>query len=297
MDDAQTWFREGVTLYEKSDYRRAITAFDKAIASDPTLAEAWNNRGLSLIQTGDYEEARRSIQKALSINPRYENAKKARNIVLGLLKDQEKTAPAPTSPGVSPQVPVVPGRKRSVILIALFVVILVAAGGITAVRHMQGPGFFSWGTPTPVPTAIPTTVATTVATLTPEPTSIKPVIPSSGVWVEINYTRYFSGNVGIPGNLQMLSGTLQMQPNTGDQFYQIAQNNGIISASVAKNDGSGDPLTVNIYKDGTLLKTGSTRVPFGSLDVVTVLPSPTVQSSAGNATENETVAVPAASGT
>ena len=47
MDDAQTWFKQGVALYEKGDYRRAITAFDKAIALDSSLAEAWNNRGLS----------------------------------------------------------------------------------------------------------------------------------------------------------------------------------------------------------------------------------------------------------
>jgi tetratricopeptide (TPR) repeat protein len=153
MDDAQTWFNEGVTLYEKSDYRRAITAFDKAIASDPTLAEAWNNRGLSLIQMGDYEEARRSIQKALSLNPHYENAKKARKIVLGLLKDQENTESAPSTPALTPpQAPEGKEPKRPVVFATLiFVVLLIAVGGIIAVRHMQGSGgFFGQAPPTPV---------------------------------------------------------------------------------------------------------------------------------------------------
>ena len=72
---------------EKGDYRRATAAFDKAIAIDPTMAEVWNNRGLSLIQTGDYQDALKSINKALSINPYYENARKAKRIVLGLVKE------------------------------------------------------------------------------------------------------------------------------------------------------------------------------------------------------------------
>jgi hypothetical protein len=140
-------------------------------------------------------------------------------------------------------------------------------------------------------------VPTAVATLTPVPTPTKPAVPSSGVWVEIKYDRSYSGSVGIPGNVQMLSSNIQMQPNTGDQFYQILQNNGIIYASVSKNDGSGDLLTVNIYDDGTLLKTESTMKPFGNLDVVVNLPAPTVPSLTGNGTGNETAAGTASSET
>lgn len=97
MDEAQTWFNEGVALYEKGDYRRAITAFDKAIAIDPTMAEVWNNRGLALIQTDQYQEALQSINKALSFHPGYDNAQKAKRIVLDLLKEPENadTAPGP----------------------------------------------------------------------------------------------------------------------------------------------------------------------------------------------------------
>ena len=74
-----------------------------------------------------------------------------------------------------------------------------------------------------------------------------------------------------------------MKPNTGTQFYQIPQNDGFITASVRKNDGSGDNLTVSIYVDGTLVKTTSTTTPYGVLDVTAVLPptgaSPVVNNS------------------
>ena len=114
MDEAQKWFSEGVALYEKGDYRRAITAFDKAIAIDPTMAEVWNNRGLALIQTEQYQEALQSINKALSLHPGYDNAKKAKRIVLDLLKEPENadTAPGPAA-SPPPQDPAAPERKRS----------------------------------------------------------------------------------------------------------------------------------------------------------------------------------------
>jgi hypothetical protein len=76
-----------------------------------------------------------------------------------------------------------------------------------------------------------------------------------------------------------------MVPNTGNQFYQIPKNDGFITASVSKNDGSGDNLTVNIFAGGTLVKTDSTTVPYGSLDVVALIPtlgSPPAVNSSGN---------------
>ena len=99
MDEAKKWFSEGVTLFEKGDYRRAIAAFDKAIAIDPTVAEVWNNRGLALIQTEQYQESLRSIDKAISLHPGYDNARKARKIVLDLIKEPENAGVAPGTAG------------------------------------------------------------------------------------------------------------------------------------------------------------------------------------------------------
>jgi hypothetical protein len=296
MDDAQNSFKEGVALYEKGDYRQALTAFDKSIALDPTIAEVWNNRGLSFIQTEQYQEALRSIDKALSINPNYENARKARKIVLDLIEDPQNADNAPGSAGsFLPQKPMASARPRSKLFtVAVIVILVIAAGGVIVMKTVQNPaGILLPATPTPEPTAVPTTVPTVVMTATAVPTPTHPIVPSSGIWVEVIYDQYYSGTVGTPGDQQMVSGSLQRVPNTGDQFYQIPRNDGYVTASLHKNDGSGDKMTVNIYKDGTLVKTDSTTLPNGDLYVQAVLATPSSPLPAGNSAEN--VAVPVSS--
>ncbi|MGA2698072.1 MAG: tetratricopeptide repeat protein [Methanoregula sp.] len=295
MDEAKKWFSEGVSLYEKGDYRRAITAFDKAIAIDPTVAEIWNNRGLALIQTEQYQESLKSITKALSLHPGYDNARKAKRIVLDLLKEPESADTAP-GPAGSPALknPVAPERKRSkTFTIVVIVIMVIAAGGLLVVKNMQNPaGTFLHGAPTPEPTTVPTPVPTVVET--PIPTPTLPVVPPSGVWVEIIYDQFYSGSVGTPGNQQVVAGSQQVMPNTGDHFYRVpAANDGLVTASVQKNDGSGDKLTVKVYKDCILVKTDSTTLPYGSLDVVADIPASVVTSVAGNSTGNVTDQAPA----
>ena len=97
MDESHHWFQRGVALYEKGDYSGAITAFDKAIEIDPSIAEAWNNRGLALVQTGQYRESLESFNKTLSLKPDHENALKAKKIVLKLLGNQKNTEKVPAS--------------------------------------------------------------------------------------------------------------------------------------------------------------------------------------------------------
>ncbi len=88
----------------------------------------------------------------------------------------------------------------------------------------------------------------------------------------------------------MLSGSLQTKPNTGDQFYRVLMMNyRYVIASVSKNDGSGDNLTVNVYQDGTLITTDSTSIPYGNLDVVAPIAASGSGSPVGNSTENVTV--------
>ncbi|MGB8220762.1 MAG: tetratricopeptide repeat protein [Methanoregula sp.] len=295
MDEAQKWFSEGVALYEKEDYRRAIAAFDKAIAMDPTVAEIWNNRGLALIQTEQYQEALKSINKALSLHPGYDNARKAKKIVLDLINEPEHadTAPGPAG-SPAPKDPVAPERKPSkTFTVAVIVIMIIAVGGLLVVKNMQNPaGTFLHAAPTTEPTTIPTPVPTAVET--PVPTPTLPVVPPSGIWVEIIYDQYYSGTVGTPGNQQMVAGSQQVMPNTGDHFYRIpAANDGLVTASIQKNDGSGDQLTVKIYKDGTLVKTDSTTLPNGNLDVVATIPASVATSMAGNTTGNVTDQAPA----
>jgi hypothetical protein len=171
MDEAPDWFKEGVTLYEKGDYWRAIKAFDKAIAIDPTIAEVWNNRGLALIQTEHYQEALWSINKALSVNPNYENAKKVKKIVLDLLKDPHtaNTAPGPAG-STLPEVPEVPSRKHSKIFTATIIVIVligVTTGGVMIMKSMQNnTGTTLSAAPAPEPMTVPAHELTTSAVST-----------------------------------------------------------------------------------------------------------------------------------
>jgi len=91
MEESLEWFEKGVTLYEKGEYGRAISSFDKAITINPSMVEAHNNRGLSLIQMGKYQEALASFNDALSLDPKHENAKKAKKIVLELLGNKKES--------------------------------------------------------------------------------------------------------------------------------------------------------------------------------------------------------------
>lgn len=294
MDDSGKWFAEGVSLYEKGDFQRAIAAFDKSIAADAGKAEVWNNRGLCLIQTGQYQEALQSINRALSLHPGYENARKAKKIVLGLTNTQE-AAGSPASSGI-PSQEGAPSSKRpsKMFTIAIIVIFVVGIGGILVVKSMQGqdspfPQVFPTPTtipvttvPTPVPTATPVPTPTLTPMLTPTP---KP-IPLSGVWVEVNYSQYYSGSLGIPGNQQQLAGSQQVMPNTGDRFYFVPVSNGIVTASVKKNDGSGDTLAVTIYRDGATVRTASTALPYGTVDLTVVLSTPSPTLPAANSTDD-----------
>ena len=295
MDDAQSLFAEGVALYGKGDYRRAIAAFDKALALDATLTEAWNNRGLAQIQTGDYPGALQSINHALALDPGHVNAKKAKMMVQSLLSDSGG-APLPGAAAgtfASPGDPA-PGKTRPwIVIVAVAMIVLAALAGLVAMSHSSGSGgILPFATPTTIPTTIPTPTPTPtpLPTTIPVPTPTPSRIPQTGVWVEVSYDQLFSGSVGTPGNLQQLAGSLQVHPNTGDQFYQISRtNNGYITASVNKNDGSGDNLTVNIYSDGTLVQTASTTQPYGALYVTAIIPTATPTLLSGNSTASTTL--------
>ena len=290
MDDAQSLFAEGVALYGKGDYRRAITAFDRALALDPKLTEAWNNRGLAQIQVGDYSGALQSINHALALDPGHEHARKAKKVVQGLIGD---AGGAPSSVDGDPASPGAPAPEKTrpwIVIIAVAMIVLAGLAGLVSLSHSGGSGgILPFATPTPVPTTIPIPTPTPLPTATPVPTPTPSRIPQSGVWVEVSYDQLFSGTVGTPGSQQQLAGSLQIKPNTGDQFYQIPiANGGYVTASVDKNDGSGDNLTVNVYSDGTLVQTASTTLPYGTLDVTATIPTATPTPSSDSSTADMT---------
>ena len=56
-----------------------------------------------------------------------------------------------------------------------------------------------------------------------------------------------------------------MRPVTGsvDQFYQVPTVDGIVQALIQKQDGSGNVLTAEVYRNGTMVKNVSITAPTG----------------------------------
>jgi hypothetical protein len=154
--------------------------------------------------------------------------------------------------------------------VLLLIIALVAAGAMLLLP--QGPG----QTNTPVtPTATrgqdttlhpetvqPTTLPPATTRITTPVTSLpaSPVI-QTGVWVRVNSTAYYFGNIGNPELMQKVSGT-------GDTFYKVPRSDRFVQVSVQKQDNSGALLAVGIYRDGTLISTRSVTSPMGAVDLL-----------------------------
>jgi hypothetical protein len=171
-------------------------------------------------------------------------------------------------------------RKKTYITIAVIVILIIAiaGGGFMYLKSLGGvpPATKPVETvqPTTIPvTSIPTTVptpppvVTTALPTTPPP----PLIPPTGVWVKVKYLGGWNGLFGVPGSLQQVT-------SSGDQFYQIPAGDGIVQVSIQKNDGSGNEIVVDVYKNGVLVKSGSTTKPKGTVEYLAdlKLPTPTV---------------------
>ena len=156
---------------------------------------------------------------------------------------------------------------------ALLVIFVAVVGGMityAAILH-ENPAALTWHTTVspiapgaaagpapagPAPTATPE--ATPQVTVPPPPPTI--AIPPSGVWVRVQSPGTFVGSVGAKGLLRQVNAT-------GDRFYQILAQDDIIDISIEKQDASGDPLTIGIYKNGALVKQSNTTTPRGIIDL------------------------------
>jgi hypothetical protein len=94
-------------------------------------------------------------------------------------------------------------------------------------------------------------------TLTPQP---EVLIPQTGVWVRVIYLGNFTGSVGSAGKMRPVTGS-------ADRFYQIPTVDGIVQALIQKQDGSGNVLTAEIYRNGTMVKNVSITAPRGTIDI------------------------------
>ncbi len=77
-----THFNLGVSFFNQREMAKAVQAYQKAIALDPTYVEAYNNLGITYQELGDSTLAFEAYQKSIEINPQYEKGHNNLGILL-----------------------------------------------------------------------------------------------------------------------------------------------------------------------------------------------------------------------
>jgi hypothetical protein len=143
-------------------------------------------------------------------------------------------------------------RKNTIFILGCTVLsILVITGGVMILSSYSQKEITSPS----IPVVNTTPFVTVKMTLSPV------LIPQSGLWVRINSSGPYLGQAGNPDLLKPVSGT-------GNQMYKIENSNGIVQIDVKKQDNSGSPLSVEIYKDGYRLASRTVTAPMGSIDLL-----------------------------
>jgi hypothetical protein len=174
--------------------------------------------------------------------------------------DESVQQPAPEAtphtPG-SPPPSAGPGSRRlTFIAVAAIIIIILGIAGIMVFypQNLTAPQ----GEPTPLPTqTIQQTLQPTP--VIPLPTAV--IIPTTGVWVRVDYPRTYYGLIGNTGLMRGVTGS-------GDQVYKIYESEGIVQAQIQKTDNTGDTLTVEIYRDGKVIGNRSVSIPMGSIELL-----------------------------
>jgi hypothetical protein len=104
------------------------------------------------------------------------------------------------------------------------------------------------------------------ARITPQATASTPVptpqvlVPQTGVWIKVTYDGRFSGTAGAPGRYRDIA-------DTGDHIYQLSVKDEMVYATIQKQDNTGSRLTVAIYQNGAMIRTGTTTAPKGTVSL------------------------------
>lgn len=163
-------------------------------------------------------------------------------------------------------------RARTIRIVALtLIVVAIVAAGIIFFAPSLLPPLSAPATQSPVPTVTATPLPTPTPTETqspvptPEvtvvsPTQVQQAVPPTGIWVHVVYDGRFTGTAGPPGRFRDIEGS-------GDQFYQLSARDEIVFAYITKPDNSGNPLTVEIYDEGEMVKALTITKPGGTLEI------------------------------
>jgi hypothetical protein len=166
-------------------------------------------------------------------------------------KPKEPSAPkaAPAPAAISSSAPKDQKQSPPTMMIAAIIVIILVVLGVAIISSLNLRN--SGDTPPPL--------VVSFVTVQPTPTPIPTLVPADGVWVRIVYPGTFIGEVGNTELIRPVSGS-------GAQIYKILWNDRIVQVLAQKQDNSGDTLLIEVYNNGTLIKSSSTRKPMGSIN-------------------------------
>jgi tetratricopeptide (TPR) repeat protein len=106
LDDAETWFEKGNSLYLEGRYQEAIASYDNALKFKPDNHDAWCNRGSALGNLGRLEEAIASCDEALKIKPDDHETWGSRGVALfNLGRNEEAIASCDEALKIKPDYP------------------------------------------------------------------------------------------------------------------------------------------------------------------------------------------------
>lgn len=73
-NSAADWISKGSEFQKNKELDKAIEAFNKALAIDPSNDVAWNNKGTVYVMQGNFDKAIEAFDKTINLNPNHENA-------------------------------------------------------------------------------------------------------------------------------------------------------------------------------------------------------------------------------
>ena len=193
------------------------------------------------------------------------------------LAQDDAQPPAEQSPVSSPVQPP-PASSHKFLFIAVTAIIIIVIGIAVGLFYSPVLQANPAGSPIPLISPTMTPAATTIVPpsvqqtptpqVTAEPTS-QPIvlIPDRGVWVKVHYAGNFTGGVGTSGDMKLVNAS-------GVKYYQLPVTEGVVEVIIQKQDGSGDLLTVEVYKNGRMLARSTKATPFGTIDLRVDLKEP-----------------------
>ena len=175
--------------------------------------------------------------------------------------------------------PAAPKNRMAIAAVAIVIVVIaLVAGAYLFAPSLLGIGRSPLTPVTPVPTAVPPETITTVAPPVITATTTVPanaaatavpqiIIPQNGVWVLVKYDGPYSGTAGAPERFRTINAT-------GTNAYQLSARNEMILATIQKMDNTGGKLTVELYNEGKLVRSGSVSSPKGMVSISADLRTP-----------------------